>query len=76
MARPGPRPDYGPDNYAAFLKDPDGYRIEPIAARLVNSILAEIDLLRPAAMTNASHGRIGPFIRNRRAKFADPMPES
>jgi catechol 2,3-dioxygenase-like lactoylglutathione lyase family enzyme len=26
--QPGPRPDYGPDYYAAFLKDPDGYRIE------------------------------------------------
>ena len=26
--KPGPRPDYGPDYYAAFLKDPDGYRIE------------------------------------------------
>jgi catechol 2,3-dioxygenase-like lactoylglutathione lyase family enzyme len=25
---PGLRPDYGPDYYAAFLKDPDGYRIE------------------------------------------------
>ncbi|MDR3534172.1 MAG: VOC family protein [Rhodopila sp.] len=26
--RPGPRPDYGPGYYAAFLIDPDGYRIE------------------------------------------------
>jgi catechol 2,3-dioxygenase-like lactoylglutathione lyase family enzyme len=26
--KPGPRPDYGPDYYAAFLKDPDGYRVE------------------------------------------------
>ena len=26
--KPGPRPGYGPDYYAAFLKDPDGYRIE------------------------------------------------
>jgi catechol 2,3-dioxygenase-like lactoylglutathione lyase family enzyme len=25
---PGPRADYGPDYYAAFLRDPDGYRIE------------------------------------------------
>jgi catechol 2,3-dioxygenase-like lactoylglutathione lyase family enzyme len=25
---PGPRPDYGPHYYAAFLIDPDGYRIE------------------------------------------------
>jgi catechol 2,3-dioxygenase-like lactoylglutathione lyase family enzyme len=25
---PGPRPDYGQNYYAAFLKDPDGYRIE------------------------------------------------
>jgi catechol 2,3-dioxygenase-like lactoylglutathione lyase family enzyme len=24
----GPRPDYGPNYYAGFLKDPDGYRIE------------------------------------------------
>lgn len=25
---PGPRADYGPDYYAAFVIDPDGYRIE------------------------------------------------
>jgi len=25
---PGPRPEYGPDYYAAFIVDPDGYRIE------------------------------------------------
>jgi catechol 2,3-dioxygenase-like lactoylglutathione lyase family enzyme len=25
---PGPRPAYGPDYYAAFVTDPDGYRIE------------------------------------------------
>jgi catechol 2,3-dioxygenase-like lactoylglutathione lyase family enzyme len=25
---PGPRPDYGPNYYAAFVVDPDGYRIE------------------------------------------------
>jgi catechol 2,3-dioxygenase-like lactoylglutathione lyase family enzyme len=25
---PGPRPDYGQNYYAAFLKDPDGYRVE------------------------------------------------
>ena len=25
---PGLRPDYGPDYYAAFVVDPDGYRIE------------------------------------------------
>jgi catechol 2,3-dioxygenase-like lactoylglutathione lyase family enzyme len=26
--KPGPRPDYGPTYYAAFVIDPDGYRIE------------------------------------------------
>lgn len=25
---PGPRPDYGPNYYAAFVKDPDGVRLE------------------------------------------------
>ena len=25
---PGPRPDYGPDYIAAFVMDPDGYRLE------------------------------------------------
>ncbi len=25
---PGPRPDYGPDYYAAFVRDPDGHKIE------------------------------------------------
>ena len=27
---PGPRPDYGPHYYAAFLVDPDGHRIEAV----------------------------------------------
>jgi catechol 2,3-dioxygenase-like lactoylglutathione lyase family enzyme len=26
--KPGPRDDYGPDYYAAFVVDPDGYRLE------------------------------------------------
>lgn len=26
--KPGVRPDYGPDYYAAFAIDPDGYRVE------------------------------------------------
>jgi catechol 2,3-dioxygenase-like lactoylglutathione lyase family enzyme len=26
--RPGPRPDYGPNYYAAFVKDPEGNNIE------------------------------------------------
>lgn len=26
--QPGPRPNYGPDYYAAFVIDPDGYRME------------------------------------------------
>jgi len=25
---PGPRPDYGPDYYGAFVRDPDGNKIE------------------------------------------------
>lgn len=25
---PGPRPDYGPDYYACFVRDPDGHKIE------------------------------------------------
>ncbi len=28
--RPGPRPDYGPNYYAAYVVDPDGYRIEAV----------------------------------------------
>ncbi len=27
---PGPRPLYGPGYYAAFVRDPDGYRIEAV----------------------------------------------
>lgn len=27
---PGPRPDYGPSYYAAFLLDPDGHNIEAV----------------------------------------------
>jgi catechol 2,3-dioxygenase-like lactoylglutathione lyase family enzyme len=27
---PGPRPQYGADYYAAFVIDPDGYRIEAV----------------------------------------------
>ena len=30
---PGLRPDYGPDYYAAFAVDPDGYRIEAYCGR-------------------------------------------
>jgi catechol 2,3-dioxygenase-like lactoylglutathione lyase family enzyme len=29
--RPGPRPDYGPRYYAAFVKDPEGNNIEVVA---------------------------------------------
>lgn len=25
---PGPRPNYGPNYYAAFVRDPDGYKLE------------------------------------------------
>ena len=28
---PGPRPQYGPRYYAAYLKDPDGYRVEVVS---------------------------------------------
>jgi catechol 2,3-dioxygenase-like lactoylglutathione lyase family enzyme len=28
---PGPRPQYGPRTYAAYLRDPDGLRIELVA---------------------------------------------
>ena len=31
--RPGLRPDYGDNYYAAFIVDPDGYRIEAYCAR-------------------------------------------
>jgi catechol 2,3-dioxygenase-like lactoylglutathione lyase family enzyme len=31
--RPGLRADYGPDYYAAFVVDPDGYRIEAYCSR-------------------------------------------
>jgi len=31
--RPGLREDYGPDYYAAFVVDPDGYRIEAYCNR-------------------------------------------
>jgi catechol 2,3-dioxygenase-like lactoylglutathione lyase family enzyme len=30
---PGPRSDYGPDYYAAFIVDPEGYRIEAYCSR-------------------------------------------
>jgi catechol 2,3-dioxygenase-like lactoylglutathione lyase family enzyme len=28
---PGPRPQYGPSYYAAYLLDPDGYRVEVVS---------------------------------------------
>lgn len=31
--QPGPRPDYGSNYYAAFLKDPDGYRLEAYCSK-------------------------------------------
>jgi catechol 2,3-dioxygenase-like lactoylglutathione lyase family enzyme len=27
---PGPRPDYGPDFYGCFVRDPDGHKIEAV----------------------------------------------
>ena len=30
--RPGPRPQYGPRYYAAYLRDPDGLRVEVVAS--------------------------------------------
>jgi len=30
---PGPRPDYGVDYYAAFAKDPTGYRLEAYCSK-------------------------------------------
>jgi catechol 2,3-dioxygenase-like lactoylglutathione lyase family enzyme len=30
---PGPRPEYGPGYYAAFIRDPDGNRIEVVTFR-------------------------------------------
>jgi catechol 2,3-dioxygenase-like lactoylglutathione lyase family enzyme len=29
---PGPRPQYGPRTYAAYLRDPDGLRVEIVAS--------------------------------------------
>ncbi len=31
--KPGLRPDFGPDYYAAFIVDPDGYRLEAYCAQ-------------------------------------------
>jgi catechol 2,3-dioxygenase-like lactoylglutathione lyase family enzyme len=31
--RPGPRPDYGPRYYAAFLLDPDGNNVEAVCLK-------------------------------------------
>jgi catechol 2,3-dioxygenase-like lactoylglutathione lyase family enzyme len=31
--RPGPRPDYGPKYYAAFLLDPDGNNVEAVCLK-------------------------------------------
>ena len=28
---PGPRPQYGPSYYAAYMADPDGYRVEVVS---------------------------------------------
>jgi catechol 2,3-dioxygenase-like lactoylglutathione lyase family enzyme len=30
---PGPRPQYGPRTYAAYLRDPDGLRVEVVSRR-------------------------------------------
>ena len=32
---PGPRPQYGPRYYAAYVKDPDGLRVEIVASHAV-----------------------------------------
>ncbi len=28
--RPGPRPDYGPNYYAAYVRDPDGNKLQAV----------------------------------------------
>ena len=30
LGAPGPRPHYGPTYYAAFIADPDGYKLEAV----------------------------------------------
>jgi hypothetical protein len=30
-AAPAPRPQYGPSYYAAYIADPDGYRVEVVS---------------------------------------------
>ena len=37
---PGPRPDYGPDYYAAFLLDPDGNKLEAVFMQSVEDMFA------------------------------------
>lgn len=52
--QPGLRPDYGPNYYAAFLIDPDGYKIE--ATINVAAAVQQFDQAEPA-----SGRRLGAF---------------
>ncbi len=35
---PGPRPDYGPNYYGAFVRDPDGNKIEAVLVMMAKSV--------------------------------------
>ena len=36
---PGERPQYGPGYYAAYLRDPDGLRVEVVSTEITDSLL-------------------------------------
>jgi len=53
--KPGPRPDYGPTYYAAFVKDPEDNNIEVVCyareSRKESTQAGKVGLRRPAAAT-------------------------
>lgn len=50
---PGLRPHYGESYYAAFVVDPDGYRIEAV----INAVVAVLDMLLMIVVADDARAR-------------------
>ena len=64
---PGPRPDYGPDYYGAFVRDPDGNKIEAVVFAMPTK------KTKPAAKQAAKKAKAKP-AKKAKAKAAKRKP--
>jgi catechol 2,3-dioxygenase-like lactoylglutathione lyase family enzyme len=54
---PGPRPDYGPAYYGAFVRDVDGNKLEAVLAAELTAAKAPVAKARKASKAKATRGR-------------------